>query len=234
MVNICKKCGEEKEMNLLNIKDKIYFSKICQDCFREKEKERSRLFRLNNKESRFLTNRKYSENNKEAIAKRKKSYRINNKEILKEKWTEYNLKNKEIKKEYYLNNKEEIRLKKKIYNKNRLKNDQLYKLRNGISSLIRASIKSKGFVKKTKASEILGCSIEEFKIYLETKFQPWMNWDNKGLYNGNYNYGWDIDHMIPSSIAKSEEEIIKLNHFSNLQPLCSKTNRYIKKNNSII
>jgi hypothetical protein len=58
-----------------------------------------------------------------------------------------------------------------------------------------------------------------------------MTWDNKGLYNGELNYGWDIDHIIPTSIANTEEELIKLCHYTNLQPLCSKINRDIKKNN---
>ena len=43
-------------------------------------------------------------------------------------------------------------------------------------------------------------------------------------------YGWDIDHIIPVSLAESESDIIKLNHYTNLQPLCSKVNRNIKKN----
>ena len=34
---------------------------------------------------------------------------------------------------------------------------------------------------------------------------------------------------VPLSLAKSEEELIKLNHYTNLQPLCSKINRDIKK-----
>ena len=57
-----------------------------------------------------------------------------------------------------------------------------------------------------------------------------MTWDNKGLYNGQLNYGWDIDHITPLSKAKTVEDIIKLNHYTNLQPLCSKVNRDIKKN----
>ena len=56
-----------------------------------------------------------------------------------------------------------------------------------------------------------------------------MTWENKGLYNGELNYGWDIDHIIPLSSAETEEDIIRLNHYSNLQPLCSKINRDIKK-----
>ena len=83
------------------------------------------------------------------------------------------------------------------------------------------------YSKKSRTHEILGCSYEELKIYLESKFESWMTWDNKGLYNGELNYGWDIDHIIPMSSANTEDEIYKLNHYTNLQPLCSKINRDI-------
>lgn len=53
---------------------------------------------------------------------------------------------------------------------------------------------------------------------------------SKDGHNGEKNYGWDIDHIQPLSEAKSKEEIIMLNHYTNLQPLCSKINRDIKKN----
>jgi hypothetical protein len=52
----------------------------------------------------------------------------------------------------------------------------------------------------------------------------------KYWYNGSENFGWDIDHFIPVSSAKTEEDIVKLNHYTNLQPLCSYVNRYIKRN----
>ena len=58
-----------------------------------------------------------------------------------------------------------------------------------------------------------------------------MTWENHGKYNVELNYGWDIDHIIPLYSAVDEEELIKLNHYKNLQPLCSFTNRYIKKDN---
>ena len=55
-----------------------------------------------------------------------------------------------------------------------------------------------------------------------------MTWENRGLYNGELDYGWDIDHIVPICSAKTEEDVIKLNHYTNLQPLCSYTNRVIK------
>jgi hypothetical protein len=58
-----------------------------------------------------------------------------------------------------------------------------------------------------------------------------MTWKNYGKYNGELEYGWDIDHIIPLCSAINEEELIKLNHFTNLQPLCSKVNRDIKRKN---
>ena len=86
------------------------------------------------------------------------------------------------------------------------------------------------YYKKSRTTEILNCSITDFKIYLESKFESWMTWDNYGRYNGELYYGWDIDHIIPISSANTEEDIILLNHYTNLQPLCSYTNRYIKMN----
>jgi len=44
-----------------------------------------------------------------------------------------------------------------------------------------------------------------------------MTWENYGTY-------WTIDHMVPISTGKNEEEIFKLNHFSNLKPLLTEEN----------
>jgi hypothetical protein len=60
-----------------------------------------------------------------------------------------------------------------------------------------------------------------------------MNWSNYGLYNGEPKFGWDIDHITPTSTAIIEEDVYMLNHYSNLQPLCSYVNRDIKRNNVV-
>lgn len=117
------------------------------------------------------------------------------------------------------------------YTKLRMKTDPIFKLSFTIRSNIHNGLNK--FVKENKCKrtyEILGCTFEDLKYYLEDKFEPWMTWDNHGLYNGELNYGWDIDHIIPISSSKNIDGIYKLNHFSNLQPLCSKVNRDIKRN----
>lgn len=45
------------------------------------------------------------------------------------------------------------------------------------------------------------------------------------------NHGeWEMDHIIPN--AKTEEEIYKLNHYTNFQPLWKEDNR--KKSNKML
>lgn len=66
--------------------------------------------------------------------------------------------------------------------------------------------------------ELLGCSIKEFKIHLETQFTRGMNWDNYGL--------WHIDHRIPCAsfdFSYSEQQEICF-HYTNLQPLWAEEN----------
>ena len=60
-----------------------------------------------------------------------------------------------------------------------------------------------------------------------------MNWENYGKYNGTEGFGWDLDHIIPISSAKTEEDVIRLNHYTNLRPLCSYINRVIKRDKVI-
>jgi len=85
--------------------------------------------------------------------------------------------------------------------------------------------------KNVRTEFILGCSFEDFKLYIERKFENWMSWENNGVYTGNYNETWQLDHIIPISQAKSEEEIMKLNHYTNFRPLCSRKN--LEKSNKI-
>jgi hypothetical protein len=134
------------------------------------------------------------------------------------------------KSEYVKINKDKENKRKNEYVKKRRKHDFLYKLKLNIRKNISRAFSKKSMTKNSNTQQILGCSYEQFKQHLESKFESWMNWNNYGLYDKNkINYGWDIDHIIPTHIATTEDELIKLNYYTNLQPLCSNYNRNIKK-----
>lgn len=204
-----------------------------------------------NKELYHEKNKKYYEENKDIIKERVKKYREENKDVIKEKKKkhyqknkeEYSKKskkyyeeNKESKKEYDKRyreeNKEKMRIKRREYKKKRLLNDPLFKLKESIRRNISDTFRRKNYTKKSKTYEILGCTFEEFKKHIESQFEDWMTWDNYGNpYDGilEENKTWDIDHIIQLSSAETEEDVIILNHYTNLQPLCSYHNRIIKK-----
>lgn len=174
------------------------------DCFRD-NRNKCKICEL-------AANREYHNKNKEKISERKKkTYRS---ELFQDKLKEIKNKRNETWRNNY---------------KKRYSSDPLFRIKLNVKNNIRKSFKRYAFTKNSSTFKILGCSYEEFKTHLETKFEPWMSWDNYGLYNGTEKYGWDIDHIIPLASAETEEDVIRLNHYTNLQPLCSKVNRDIKK-----
>ncbi len=102
----------------------------------------------------------------------------------------------------------------------RMKYDIPFKLRVKLGNQLKAKLKAQKVRKKNSALEFLGCSIEEFKIYLESKFKSGMFWENHGR------YGWHIDHIMPcaSFDLTKEEDIKKCFHYTNMQPLWWKEN----------
>ena len=109
------------------------------------------------------------------------------------------------------------------YNKERRIKDPLFKLYDCIQTSIYSSFKHEGIKKSKRTEQILGCTIEEFKIYIENQFEDWMSWSNYGIYiKDQFNQGWDLDHRIAVSSATTEADLLSLNHYSNFQPLCSK------------
>ncbi len=95
-----------------------------------------------------------------------------------------------------------------------------YRLARRIGGRIREAIKLGRGQKNSKSLHLLGCSIEELKIHLESQFKPGMTWQNHG------HKGWCLDHIIPcvSFDLTKEEEQRKCFHYTNLQPLWAKEN----------
>ncbi len=187
-------------------------------------------------EQKKLRQKKYQQKNKDKInakrrerwAKKKKILTELELEIIRKKDRERYQENKEKKKLrvkiYKEKNKDKIKITNRNYRIKKRKTDQMYLFREKISKTIRESFKRKKQKKTGRTVDILGCSIEFFKNYFESLFEPWMNWDNYGIYIPNSKRTWQIDHFIPLDTAKTIDDIIQLNHYTNLRPLCSKEN----------
>lgn len=209
MEKICSVCKIHKTYDCFG-KDKRRKNGLRSEC-NECRKIQSKKYVENNKEKRQETLKKYYEKNKLKESERLKKYRKENPE-----------KRKQSKLKWVKNNKDKYNEYLRNWKKEKFKNDITFRL---ITNL---RIRTKNFIKnkKIKFNSIIGCTNDELKIYLESKFDDRMSWDNYGF------YGWHIDHIIPLSSAKNEEELYGLCHYTNLQPLWCTEN--LSKGNKIL
>jgi len=113
------------------------------------------------------------------------------------------------------------------YLKRRLKEDPFFRLRLNVRNRLRNMMKVKNWHKDNTFKNYIGCELDALKMHIEKQFTEGMTWDN-------YGHGekcWTLDHIYPLSLAKTEEEMYKLCHYTNLQPLWRLDN--IKKSNKI-
>jgi hypothetical protein len=117
-----------------------------------------------------------------------------------------------VKKSYQRINRDKINKTKRNYRSYKRNADVQYTLSESLRNRLRRSL-SGTYV--GSVIEYLGCTVPELKTYLESKFQPGMNWDNYGY------YGWHIDHIKPlaSFDLTDREQLLEACHYTNLQPL---------------
>jgi hypothetical protein len=208
----CTKCNIEKPLmdfykNKSSMDGLTYQCKLC--CIQQNTK-----FKLANPNYQ----KDWKLKNKDSITQYNTQWHQSNPDYH-QKWY---LDNKDYKKQYnsdwYLNNRESSKQQNQQYTLQRIKTDPIFKLSHNVRNLIGKSFKRscEGTYKKGKKTEyILGCTLEEFTQYLQSQFKPGMTLENHGQGPGK----WNMDHIIPISFAKTEEEIYKLNHYTNFQPL---------------
>lgn len=103
-----------------------------------------------------------------------------------------------------------------VYKRLRRQQDSLFKLRSNISTLIANSLSRNNYIKSSTTESILGCTFLQFKAHIESQFTTGMSWDNRA--------DWHIDHIVPVSYASTEQELLQLNHYTNLRPLWATDN----------
>ena len=191
----CSVCGEIKNLeDFYYRKDSKKYRNECKKCFNELNAEKHKIYRETHKEYYQQYAKEYSEKNRDIIIQKKRDYNRNNFE----KRRQYRLDHLEDYRQYYHTRKEV---------------DALYKFVIQTRNCIRESIKRKGYSKKSKTFDIVGCDFDNLMEHLKKTFKD------------NYGYDWDgqedvhIDHIIPLATANNEEEVLKLCHYTNLQLL---------------
>jgi len=121
-----------------------------------------------------------------------------------------------------LENKERLKVLASQWRKNNM--DRIAKrkreaIRNSPTLLLKSRIRCRtseafrvnGYKKNTKTAAMIGCTWDHLKLYIERKFVKGMTWENRHM--------WHIDHIVPLASARNADKLVRLAHFSNLQPL---------------
>jgi hypothetical protein len=174
---------------------------ICKNCYNIRQRQYCK---------------KYKRNNKEKISEYNKTYKQEHSEEI----SEYNSK-------YDKENRETLRVTRGVYRTNRLKTDPNFKMACTLRNRICGIMKLKNSKKSAKTLELLGCSLDFFKTWMEYQFTPEMTFENHGSV-------WHVDHVTPcSSFDMTDEEQQKICFsWKNMQPLIGSEN--LSKNGKII
>lgn len=108
--------------------------------------------------------------------------------------------------------------------KERYHADTQFRLKEILRSRFRSALK--GATEHESALQLVGCSTQELREWLEDQFGEGMTWDNYGE--------WHIDHIIPCSafeLQHSEEQEVCF-HYTNLRPMWAEDN--IRKSDKLI
>lgn len=212
----CSKCGISKSRNDFHAyaKSKDGLRGQCKEC----RIAYSNKYRKENIAECRERERLYSLKNSKARDKRVKEFYKNNPGKSKEYNDKYN--SKEIVK---IKNRNRARL----YMRNKRKKCHIERLKLVCRSRLHAALRGIGEKKTSRTFETIGCQPDFLLAYISDMFEDGMSWDNYGE--------WHIDHIKPLSHAKNKEEVLRLSHYSNLQPLWatdnwSKGNRFTDDN----
>lgn len=199
----CNKCSEEKPLNLFS-KDKHKGDGLCTVCKDCRKSYRKLYYAERAEDAKKASKQWYTENTEQALQSRK-YYREKNLFHLKAKRKQKYWQDTQSAKEYN-----------KDYMRERAQKDPVFRLQARCRKRLWAALREGGYTKKSRSFDMIGCSLDYLVAYLEAQFHDGMTWENYGQ--------WHVDHIVPLASAKSEDEVISLFHYSNLQPLWAADN----------
>lgn len=239
----CKDCGHKKYLDFVErngdafkIRNRVK-ARAWVLAHPKKVKIRARNYYLLNKEDIIVKAREYRKNNKDKIKQIQKEYRIKNLNRLTKYLKRYRTMNKdkiaeqnnkyrkdnrtkiiERQRNRRINNIEAFRAYMRNWFRNAYYTRPVYKIELNLRSRIYQLLKGKQ--KSDATLKLLGCSVNAFRVYFESKFKNGMTWNL--FMQGKIH----IDHIKPCSSFNLEKvsEQQECFHWTNLQPLWAKDN----------
>jgi hypothetical protein len=239
---ICNTCGENKPISEFYIKKDIhgnfkYHRSKCKVCSNSRRRELSK-----NEQSVFLIEKKCKICN---ITKDITNFNLDqsskdkHKNICRDCFNKKMYRNDEYRKQNQIwrdEHREDIRCRQREkYRK--IKKDPILKLRRMINSAVAyyTNRLKKDLPMPKFTIHYLPYTLDQLKDHLESQFEPWMTWENHGVYNPSRRT-WQIDHIIPQSLLPFDSfdhpNFLKCWALENLRPLEALEN--IKKGNKLI
>ncbi len=235
----CRLCGEVKSLShFVFRKDSQKYRSECRQCCNA----RSKKWRAENTQRAHELNRMYREQHRAELNEYSKRYQ---KAHLKE-FREYNrryrenmtpeqkekqalrdkryLENARKRPEYLEKRRQWGRESAKRTRKHHTQYEQLrksydveFRLKKQIRNSVRQAFKRRISSKPCSTEEIVGCTTQELYLHLCSTFEKRYGIEYQGQ-------DVHIDHIVPLSLAKTQDEIIAFNHWSNLQLLTPEDN----------
>jgi hypothetical protein len=176
----------------------------------------SRQRRHENPEKSRAQSLKWYHDHKERARKNNRRYYAANRNMLCAKAVQRWRRNGEKYRETY--NRPEAKERRNSRSRERRRKDPSYAIFCRLRARLRAALKSVNATKNGKTLDFIGCPSRELVKYIESKFLPGMNWDNRSL--------WHLDHITPCVVfdLTDPEQQKSCFNFTNLQPLWKSEN----------
>lgn len=214
----CTICGETKPYTDFHkqASRRDGFANWCKPC----KSKKKRNYYLSNPQPAIERAARYRAANPHKVSEVKKASRLKKLETYKKKARDSYRANRQSRLEYARRyrkeNWPEVLARNTRYKRDRLRSDPLFRLEYSVRNRTFVAFRDQGYGKAGKTRQIIGCDWVQLMDHMASQFQDGMTIDNYGE--------WHVDHIIPLSSAKSEQELLRLCHYTNLQPLWAADN----------
>ena len=155
---------------------------------------------MKNRKTRLAYQKKYYQQNIEKVKETQRKYRESHADELR------------AKKTLYVRTSPVAKIQRARYKQRRLKRDPVFAMKERARKMLLNSFMRRGYKKDSMSEKVIGCDWQTLTRHL---FETWRE-RYGAVYAGE---DFHIDHIIPLSTAKTDSEVKKLCHYTNLQLL---------------